>query len=316
MLTRPVRVDELESFAEAGAPEHHKDYKRHLEDMFAVGTMSPEGCFVIEKESEILGRVALWTLPATEEPYALELLDLNWDGDHLSVGVPLLRHVLGEARSLGSEKIVHVLDAPPMYPWWQGSPEKRVELLENAGFTMRRETGRFEWRREGAPPAVPTRLAFRTLEEAGEEAFVDAMVRVSEGTLDRAIHDERQRVGPEEAAREWFFEESGKPEHDASWWQLAYGKPDGELVGLVMPAKIVTSMTINHIGVVPEHRGKGYVDDLLALGTATLHEAGPESITADTDARNKPMAAAFERTGWTRFAGRREYSVDLTSDRA
>ena len=315
MRTRPVRAGELESFAEVGAPEHHEDHKRHLESMFAAGTMSPEGCFVVEEEGEILGRVAFWTLPATEEPYALELLDLDWDGDHLSVGVPLLRYVLGEARALGSKKIVHVLDAPPMYPWWQEAPEKRVELLENAGFTMRRETNRFEWRREDALPAVPKRLAFRTLEEVGEEAFVEAMARVSEGTLDRAIRDERERVGPEEAARGWFFEESGKPEHDASWWRLAYDKPGGELVGLVMPAKPV-AMTINYIGVVPEHRGKGYVDDLLALGTATLHEAGPESITADTDARNKPMAAAFERAGWARFAGRREYVVDLSSDRA
>jgi predicted N-acetyltransferase YhbS len=151
MRTRPVRAGEFERFAGAGDPEHHEDYKRHLEDMFAAGTMSPEGCFVVEEGGEILGRVAFWTLPATDEPYALELLDVPWDGDHLSVGVSLLRAVLREARSLGSKKIVHVLDAPPMYPWWQGSPEKRIELLENAGFSMRRETGRFEWRREGAP---------------------------------------------------------------------------------------------------------------------------------------------------------------------
>jgi len=315
MLTRPVRADELESFAEAGAPEHHEDYKRHLESMFTAGTMSPEGCFVIEKESEILGRVAFWTLPTTDEPYALELLDVGWDGDYLSVGVPLLRHVLDEARSLGSEKIVHVLDAPPAYPWWQESPDKRIELLESVGFTMKRETSRFEWRTGDAPPVVPKRLTFRTLEEVGEETFVDAMARVSEGTLDRAIRDERERMGPERAAR-GFFEDSGKLEYDARWWQLAYDKPNGELVGLVMPAKLPVSMTIYYIGVVPEHRGNGYVDDLLALGTTTLHEAGPESITADTDARNKPMAAAFERSGWARFARRREYSVDLTSDRA
>lgn len=315
MRTRPIRAGELERFAEAGDPEHHEDYKRHLENMFAAGTMSRERCFVIEKENEILGRVAFWTLPTTEEPYALELLDVGWDGDYLSVGVPLLSNVLGEARSLGSKKIVHVLDAPPRYPWWQESPDKRIELLENVGFTMKRETNRFEWRREDTPPTVPKRLAFRTLEEVGEEAFVDAMSRVSEGTLDREIQGEREHLGPERAARQ-FFEDSSKLEYDARWWQLAYDKPSGELIGLVMPAKNPVSMTINYIGVVPEHRGKGYVDDLLALGTTTLHEAGPESITADTDARNKPMAAAFERAGWARFARRREYSVDLTSDRA
>ena len=130
-----------------------------------------------------------------------------------------------------------MLDAPPLYPQWQDSPEKRIELLERAGFALKRETSRFEWR--GEPPSMPGRLAFRTLGEVGEEAFVDAMARVSEGTLDREIQDERERMGAENAARD-FFEWSGKLEYDASWWQLAY-TPGKDLLGLVMPA-VVTAI--------------------------------------------------------------------------
>ena len=60
---------------------------------------------------------------------------------------------------------------------------------------------------------------------------------------------------------------------------------------------------------------------MLAAGTATLLEARAEGgnempLRADTDVGNAPMAAAFERAGWVRFAGRREYSVDLAVDRA
>jgi hypothetical protein len=67
-------------------------------------------------------------------------------------------------------------------------------------------------------------------------------------------------------------------------------------------------------------RGRGYVDDLLAAGTATLlavrrGEGNEKPLRADTDVANAPMAAAFERAGWTRFAGRREYVMDLASDR-
>jgi RimJ/RimL family protein N-acetyltransferase len=80
---------------------------------------------------------------------------------------------------------------------------------------------------------------------------------------------------------------------------------------LVMPARNATSAVINFIGVVPEHRGKGYVDDLLAEGTATLHAAGAERVRADTDTRNLPMAAAFGRAGYAEFAKRREYGVKL-----
>jgi RimJ/RimL family protein N-acetyltransferase len=88
----------------------------------------------------------------------------------------------------------------------------------------------------------------------------------------------------------------------------------------VMPAEPPGFLTLFYVGVVPEMRGRGYVDDLLAAGTATLLDARAEGGTekplrADTDVANAPMAAAFGRAGWTRFAGRREYVVDLTSTR-
>ena len=157
----------------------------------------------------------------------------------------------------------------------------------------------------------------RTLEEVGEDAFVEAMSIVSEGTLDREIRGERERLGAKRAARE-FFEDAHRVEHDPTWWRLAYAQ-DGELVGLVMPAEPPGFLTIFYVGVVPQMRGQGYVDDLLAAGTATLLEArgrGERPLRADTDVANAPMAAAFERVGWARIATRREYVMDLSSDRA
>ena len=187
-------------------------------------------------------------------------------------------------------------------------------MLEGAGFAFRRETDRFH-RRGEEPPPVPGRLSFRTLDEVGEDAFVDAMMRVSEGTLDREIREERERLGPQGAARD-FFEDARRVEHDPSWWRLAYDGPGGDLAGLVMPAEPPGFLTIFYVGVVPEMRGRGYVDDLLAAGTAALlgaraQSGGEKPLRADTDVANTPMAAAFRRAGWTRFAGRREYVADL-----
>ena len=110
-------------------------------------------------------------------------------------------------------------------------------------------------------------------------------------------------------------------QHEPSWWRLAYNKPEDDLVGLVMPTEPPGFMTIFYVGVVPEMRGQGYVDDLLTADTATLLEArasegNERPLQADTDVSNAPMAAAFERAGWVRFARRREYSVDLILDRA
>jgi hypothetical protein len=249
-----------------------------------------------------------------EKPFALVLLEVPWEGDHVGTGTRLLGDVLDEARRLGADEIEHVLDAPPMGPQFQHHPQRRVEVLEGAGFAFRRETDRFHWRGD-APPPVPGRLSFRTLEEVGEDAFVDAMMRVSEGTLDREIREERKRLGPQGAARD-FFEDARRLEHEPSRWQLAYDGLDGDLAGLVMPAEPPGFLTPFYVGVVPEMRGRGYVDDLLAAGTATLLGARAGSGTerplrADTDVANAPMAAAFGRAGWERFAGRREYVAHL-----
>jgi GNAT superfamily N-acetyltransferase len=319
MHIRPVRTDELDLFVEAaGTPAHRREVEQYLESMFTAGSMRPEWCFVAEDDSGPLGRIAFWTLPGMEKPFALVLLDVAWDGAYMDVGTRLLGAVLDMARALGAGEIEHVVDDPPMQPQFQNYPEKRAELLLGVGFALRRETDRFE-RREGETPAVPERVSLRTLKEVGEDAYVEAMMEVSEETLDREIRGGRERLGALRAARE-FFEDARRVKHDPAWWQLAYS-PNGDLVGLVMPAEPPGFLTLFYIGVVPRMRGQGYVDDLLAAGTATLLEArsraGHEKpLRVDTDVANRPMAAAFERAGWMKFAKRREYVVDLTVDQA
>ena len=315
MHIRPIHDDEIDLFVEAGGTGHHDEVKQYVEGMFAAGAMRPEWCFIIEQKELALGRVALWSLPGADRPLALVLLDVPWEEEGMIAGVPLLRNVLDKARALGAEEIEHVLDSPPMYPQFQSHRERRTELLNAVGFALRRETIRFEWRAERSP-VVTGRLVYRTLDEVGDEAFIDAMTRVSEGTLDRHIQDERERLGSGQAPRT-FFEDARRVKHEPSWWRLAY-TPDGDLVGLVMPGEPPGFLTIFYVGVVPAMRGQGYIDDLLADGTATLLAAGSgaggKPLCADTDVANAPMAAAFRRAGWVEFAKRREYGLDLAGD--
>jgi predicted N-acetyltransferase YhbS len=320
MRIRPASTGELDLFFEAaGSPDHRKEVERYLDSMFTAGSMRPEWCFVAEDEGgPPLGRVAFWTLPGMGAPFALVLLDVDWDGDYARVGMGLLRDVLQRAGDLGAQEIEHVVDDPPIRPQFQYNAEERTGLLKGVGFSLRRETSRFEWSGDVLPPG-PGRLSFHTLEEVGEEAFIDAMQNVSEGTLDREIHEERQRLGAKRAAQE-FFSDAARVQHDPSWWRLAH-TPNGELAGLVMPAEPPGFLTLFYVGVVPKMRGKGYVDDLLASGTATLLEAqrkygNQKPLIADTDVSNFPMAAAFERSGWRRFAGRQEYVMQLDRRRA
>jgi GNAT superfamily N-acetyltransferase/RimJ/RimL family protein N-acetyltransferase len=311
MRIRSVGTNELDLFIDAaGFPDHRSEIEQYLDRMFAAGSMRPEWCFIAEEEDRPVGRGAFWTLPGMEQSFALVLLDVDWEGVYTAVGTRLLQYTLDAARALGAEDIEHVIDAPPIRPQFQHHAQKRIGLLKSAGFYLRRETGRYEWRGT-EPPTEPGRLSFLALEEVGEEAFIEAMERISEGTLDQEIRAEREKLGTKRAAQE-FFDDAGRVQHDASWWRLAYA-PNGDLAGLIMPAEPPGFLTIFYVGVVPGMRGRGYVNDLLAAGTATLLAAGKNDkpLIADTDISNAPMAAAFERAGWTRFAGRQEYVKDL-----
>jgi RimJ/RimL family protein N-acetyltransferase len=137
---------------------------------------------------------------------------------------------------------------------------------------------------------------------------------VGTGTLDREIGEERQMLGAKRAAQE-FSQAARRVKHAPSWLRLAYA-PSDEFAGLVMPAEPPGFLSLFYVGVVPGMRGRGYVDDLLAAVTATLLDArkrSARSLIADTDVSNAPMDAAFERAGWTRFAGRQEYVVGLSA---
>lgn len=310
MHVRPIRPDEVAAFAALGGrPEHVADVRDYTERMFAGGAMRPAWCYVAEDGDRLVGRVAAWTLPHREIPLDLVLLDVPWDDQDLTIGVQLLHQTLQTMTTAGAEVIGHVLDSPVMAPQWQYEHERRVALLERVGFRVARETDRFEWVAEKCPPSVPQRLTYRGLDDVGEAAVIDAIQQVSAESLDARDQHEREIDGPEAAACA-LFGNLRQMDYKPAWWELAYN-PTGELIGLVLPTRSPTTATIGYVGVVPAHRGRGYVDDLLARATLTLHTAGATIIRTDTDVGNAPMANAFRRAGWSRFANRREYEVDL-----
>ena len=75
--------------------------------------------------------------------------------------------------------------------------------------------------------------------------------------------------------------------------------------GFGIPSQNTDYPVVGYLGVLPEHRGRGYVDQILAEITRILvAETGATAIRADTDLENRPMADAFERAGY-RIHGRR-----------
>jgi RimJ/RimL family protein N-acetyltransferase len=84
------------------------------------------------------------------------------------------------------------------------------------------------------------------------------------------------------------------------WWRIAT-LPGGEPVGFVTPARNDYNPVIGYLGVLPAHRGQGYIDDILAEGTRILAAGGVPRIRAATDLGNVPMAKAFQRAGYVNF---------------
>ncbi len=67
---------------------------------------------------------------------------------------------------------------------------------------------------------------------------------------------------------------------------------------LAVPSATPYHRNVGYLGVVPEQRGKGLIDEVLAEITRFHAAAGADRVTATTDTVNVPMAAAFDRAGY------------------
>ena len=324
MRVRSIARDEVESFAAIEQlPAQSRELAQYVRESWKRGEGRPEWCFVIEDEQRrIIGRIAYWALPPSEQPEQIDLLEIPWDEGYLDVGRCLLSTSLEMLRAKGARSISYNVVVPlnpdsPVhrtYVWddlVKGTLSKRCTLLESVGFSRIRDGLRFQWTDTPSAPrtARVDVLKFLGLPEVGDERFIDAMRRVSENTLDRNFRREQLELGGERSARE-HFRRLKRLTHKPEWWQLAF-EGDGELVGLVVPAANDGGPIIAYVGVVPGRRGRGHIDTLLAWGTSVLRSEGARRIRADTDVANTPMVAAFERAGYERFAKRLDYSMEL-----
>ncbi len=185
MRIRPIRADELDLFVEAGGTPSHRDaVRQYVENMLALGSMRPEWCFVVEQDGRPVGRVAFWTLPGMDEPFALVLLDVAWEEDYLDVGSRLLEDVLRRARGLGAGETRtrhrRPADAAPV-PIPPGASDGVVGECRFPGQARddTRRVGGFVFSHRAGKVDVSHAA------EVGREDFVDAMMRVSEGSLDQ-----------------------------------------------------------------------------------------------------------------------------------
>jgi RimJ/RimL family protein N-acetyltransferase len=301
MIIRPIRTDERERFAYLPDREQKKLLMQHLDEAFDSGATSEPWCLVAERGGRWVGRVFL-RCPAGLAQVFVHFFDVALDeADADEIAQALIGAALAAAITDDDRSMLYALDVEH---YWHPAPARRRAWFEDAGFNVARDAQRWEWPPSHALPQESGRLTFRTLDDVGEDAFRDAIARVSDGTLDERLQEMRKRLGRDGDAAEHFRLLTGL-RYDPAWFQLGFD--NGELVGLVAAGGGGGVAFIAYVGVVPEMRGRGYVNELLARGTNLLVDAGEAIIRADTDVANTPMANAFARTGYLPFMTRTEF---------
>jgi RimJ/RimL family protein N-acetyltransferase len=279
-------------------------------ERLGTGEYRPEWTWLAEDDGEPYALAAWWGGPHDTRPASLDALNVrDLDGTD-EARTELAARLLTAAHTAFAETGVETLpDYHVLLPGdWRERPEAaaalgwRQEAARRAGLTASLERLRFEWTPEAGVPKPSDRLRFRA--EPDDEVFVDLFRRVLEGTLDAESGSGAAAVGAERQARDDVAFYRDEMPGDRAWWRIAE-TPQGRPVGFALPSRNTSVHVVGYLGVLPEHRGHGYVDDLLAEITRFLAvDAEADVVRADTDLANVPMAAAFTRLGYRNFARR------------
>jgi ribosomal protein S18 acetylase RimI-like enzyme len=298
VTTRSIRRDELDDWLAVGADDPGNDRMAgRIGSAWADGSGGPELTFVAQDDAGTpVGRLAFTyssaaaALPDTHEAVAIGLW-LAWD-DPGAVDVGR-RLVADHLAALPPSVIALDAHANPEY---MVASDVRRRVFEAAGLPLFQEKEGFLWTPESSPTSNgDPRLTFRTIEDVGRDRYAETMSRSTEGTLDRqdryyAALVGRDGWGPEMLA---FLTDD-----DAPSWLLGYDDAS-EIVGYVALGTFdePSRGTIMHIGVVPEQRGRGYVNELLRACNEAALRRGFDRVLSDVDVENQPMKAAMERAG-------------------
>ena len=271
----------------------------------AAGRRRPEWLWLAQRGDRVVARAGWWSRAGDRHPLLMDIFDIDGDIDY---GVRLLKTALAVVVPAGTTPPQYLRFLPADWREHQHTRQAvddRMGVLQRAGAKLFVERLRLEWR-PGTPVAeLSGRLAFRPVRNPGE--LIELMTLVLDGTLDAHSRDDLTRMTRRQAARERYHDEFESYASPHEWWRIAT-LPDGEPVGFVIPAHNGYHPVIAYLGVVPAHRGHGYIHDVLAVGTSLLAAQNVPRIRAATDVGNAPMAAAFALAGYVIF----ERQIDVT----
>ena len=278
---------------------------RYLAEL-AEGMYRPEWTWIAEDGDRVVGRALWWGPRGSAHPVALDCLDVDpVVGDRAAVAAELIRAALATF----PQPVQYAIKAAGGWhddPATSAAVEWRRAAAHAAGLTREVERLQFEWTPADGIPTATGSLRFA---EASDEEFLAVFRRIAVGSLDAQTQANLAAKGVEATAREemnFYLGAPGKRE----WWRIAYTQ-EGEVAGMAIPSATPYNVNVGYLGVVPQFRGRGYVDEVLAEITRMHAANGEQRVTATTDVGNAPMAAAFGRAGYRNTEIRINLSNDL-----
>lgn len=266
-----------------------------------TGNYRDEWSFVAVRDGRTIGRALWWGQADATTPATLDCLLVDDVPDREEIGAGLLR---AGHRAFGTrpEMIVDVAVN------WHDDPasvlavawRERSAHAAGLGRTTERVSSAWTPDADDGDVSGPSRtdhpapsLSFRA---GDDDEFLDLFGRASVGSLDAHTRATVARLGVRGAAADdlAFYRSLPGSRDD---WRVAVS-PDGIVVGFVLPTRTAYDAAISFIAVLPQHRGNGYVDALLAEGLRVHAAAAEPRVVGTTDAANTPMRRAFERAGF------------------
>lgn len=269
-----------------------------IEAEIAAGRLQQQWSQIaVDDNGNIIGR-ALWWGRDAHTPIALDVWDAVAQHDESEAILAALLdrgHAALAARDI-TVPLPHTMRVP--VSWREDAAvdhevHTKIAAAAAAGLAQYNERRQFQWLHGTSVPAPSLRLRFA---HADDDTFIALFARAAHGSLDVMTQRGLATTDAMILAREEVDYYRSCP-GDRAWWHVAYDQ-HGDAVGVAIPSATPTNRNVGYLAVLPEHRGHGYVDDLLAFITAFHAAAGAQRITATTDTVNTPMAAAFERAGY------------------
>lgn len=284
MILRNINKNEIDSVIKATTPEK-SSFKDILESWINEGITRLEWCFVVEDHGNILGRLIYGVFDNS-----LKMLDIWMKNFNDETKEKLLSDSLKIMKVKGFNNVECHLYSD------KNNFQQYVKALTSVEFKVTQEKKSFVWE-EGIINSLSGDLYFSTLEQIGSNEFINAIEKVTVGTLDEDDLAWVKEFGSKEAAIK-YFNLLKDIDYTEGWWKLAYNR-EQELLGLVVPQRLTEGIGgINYIGVIPEKRGQGYINHLVIEGVKTLKDNNIKKVIADIDVKNYPLDKVLQKQGF------------------